>query len=173
MKRSLDYCLAEYLTETGVMGVGVLNHIINPPDMHEYWCANALFASSLISYAELSGYTEYYDFAVPLVEFIATFDYKNTLWQEWQKAAPQQIIIYTSEGLVKALSAISLLLRRGNTLVSKILRNGRMPWTGCSIGERICGSFRGVWDFINQTATAVLPPMNLRHLRQGRRCLRR
>ena len=111
VKRFLDHCLENYLTDTGVMGVGVLHHIINPPDMHEYWCANALFASSLISYAELSGDATYYDAAVPLAEFIGTYDYQNTLWKEWQTAGPQQIIFYTSEGLVKTLSSTEMKTR--------------------------------------------------------------
>ena len=104
VKRYLDHCLQNYLTSKGVMGVGVLNYTINPPDMKEYWCADALFAVTLIRYAEITGETAYYDAAVPMIEFISTFDYKNTLWGEWTKSAPQQIILYTSEGLVAALT---------------------------------------------------------------------
>lgn len=104
VKRYLDHCLENYLTSKGVMGVGVLNHTINPPDMKEYWCADALFAATLIRYAELTGETTYYDAAVPMIEFISTFDYQNTLWGEWTKSAPQQIILYTSEGLIAALN---------------------------------------------------------------------
>lgn len=104
VKRYIDHCLKNYLTSKGVMGVGVLNHKINPPDMAEYWCANGLFVSTLIHYAELTGETAYYDAAVPMIEYIATYNYKNTLWEEWTKAAPQQILLYTSEGLVAALS---------------------------------------------------------------------
>ncbi len=104
VKRYLDHCLANYLTNKGVMGVGVLDFKINPEGMREYWCADALFASTLIQYAELTGETAYYDAAVPMIEFISTFDYKNTIWAEWTKSAPQQIILYTSEGLVSALN---------------------------------------------------------------------
>ncbi|MCW5549174.1 MAG: hypothetical protein KIT44_09445 [Opitutaceae bacterium] len=105
VKRYLDHCLKNYLTAKGVMGVGILNHRVNPNGMEEYWCADALFAATLIRYADLTGETQYYDAAVPLVEYIATFDYKNTLWGEWTKSAPQQILIYTSEGLIAALAS--------------------------------------------------------------------
>lgn len=105
VKRYLDHCLTHYPTDKGVMGVGILNHEINPKGMQEYWCADALFAATLIHYADLTGETKYYDAAVPMIEYIATFDYKNTLWEEWTKAAPQQILLYTSEGLVAALSS--------------------------------------------------------------------
>ena len=104
VKRFIDHCLENYLTDKGVMGVGVLDHKINPVGMKEYWCADALFASTLIQYAELTGETAYYDAAIPMIEFISTFDYKNTIWGEWTKSAPQQIILYTSEGLVSALN---------------------------------------------------------------------
>lgn len=103
VKRFLDHCLANYLTDKGVMGVGILNHQVNPDGMSEYWCADALFGAALIHYAEITGDTAYYDAAVPLIEYISTFDYKNTLWGEWNKSAPQQILLYTSEGLVAAL----------------------------------------------------------------------
>lgn len=105
VQRYLDHCLKHYPTDRGVMGVGVLDFKINPKGMTEYWCANALFAATLIRYADLTGETKYYDAAVPMIEYIATFDYKNTLWGEWTKAAPQQILLYTSEGLVAALGS--------------------------------------------------------------------
>ncbi len=105
LKRFIDHCLAHYLTSKGVMGVGVLNHQVNPPGMEEYWCANALFASTLIRYATVTGETKYFDAAVPLVEYISTYDYKHTLWEEWSKSAPQQILIYTAEGLIAALAS--------------------------------------------------------------------
>jgi len=105
VKRYLDHCLKNYLTPKGVMGVGLLDHKVNPPGMEEYWCADALFATTLIRYADLTGETQYYDAAVPLVEYISTFDYKHTLWNEWSKSAPQQILIYTSEGLIAALAS--------------------------------------------------------------------
>jgi hypothetical protein len=76
--------------------------------MEEYWCANALFAVTLIRYADLTGEAAYYDAAVPLVEYISTFDYKNTLWGEWTKSAPQQVLIYTSEGLIAALASTDM-----------------------------------------------------------------
>ena len=120
VKCYLDHCLANYLTDKGVMGVGVLNHTINPPDMKEYWCADSLFASTLIQYAELTGETQYYDAAVPMIEFISTFDYKNTLWGEWTKSAPQQIILYTSEGLVAALSNVEMKKRLNVPLANVI-----------------------------------------------------
>lgn len=104
VKRYIDHCLENYLTDKGVMGVGVLNHTVNPEGMAEYWCADSLFAAVLIRYASLSGETKYYDAAVPMIEYIATFDYKNTLWGEWSKSAPQQILLYTGEGLVAALA---------------------------------------------------------------------
>jgi hypothetical protein len=105
VQRFIDHCLKNYLTSKGVMGVGVLNHQVNPAGMEEYWCANALFAATLIRYATLTGEKSYYDAAVPLVEYISTYDYKNTLWQEWSKSAPQQILIYTAEGLLAALAS--------------------------------------------------------------------
>ena len=105
VRRYLDHCLENYLTSKGVMGVGVLNHVVNPSDMWEYWCADALFVSTLIRYADLTGETKYYDVAVPMIEYISTFDYKNTLWSEWKESAPQQILLYTSEGLVAALAS--------------------------------------------------------------------
>ena len=108
VKRFIDHCLKHYLTSKGVMGVGVLNHQVNPPGMEEYWCADALFAVTLIRYADLTGEKQYFDAAVPLVEYISTYDYKNTLWAEWSKSAPQQILIYTSEGLVAALASAEM-----------------------------------------------------------------
>ncbi|MBI3987864.1 MAG: hypothetical protein HY343_13145 [Lentisphaerae bacterium] len=105
VRRYIDYCLEHFLTDKGVMGVGVLGHQVNPENMREYWCANSLFAATLIRYATVSGDARYYDLAVPLVEFIATYDYKHTLWNEWTRCAPQQIILYTSEGLVPALAS--------------------------------------------------------------------
>ncbi len=104
LKVFLDHCLKHYLTSKGVMGVGVVNHQINQPGLEEYWCANALFASSLIRYADLTGETRYYDAAVPMIEYISTFDYKNNILGEWTKSAPQQILLYNSEGLVAALA---------------------------------------------------------------------
>ncbi|MEZ5277697.1 MAG: hypothetical protein R3F07_15055 [Opitutaceae bacterium] len=105
VKRFIDHCLENYLTDKGVMGVGVLNHQINPEGMREYWCADSLFAATLIRYAALAGESHYYDAAVPMIEYISTFDYKNTLWGEWTKSAPQQILLYASEGLVAALTS--------------------------------------------------------------------
>jgi len=105
VKRFIDHCLENYLTDKGVMGVGVLNHQVNPEGMREYWCADSLFAATLIRYAKLTGETRYYDAAVPMIEYISTFDYKNTLWAEWTKSAPQQILLYASEGLVAALAS--------------------------------------------------------------------
>lgn len=105
VRRFLDYCRDSFLTDRGVMGVGVLNHQVNPEGMREYWCANALIIPTLIRYAELTGEAEYGDAAVPMIEYISTFDYKNTLWGEWTKSAPQQILLYTSEGLVAALAS--------------------------------------------------------------------
>ncbi len=90
------------------MGVGVLGHKINPAGMEEYWCADALFAATLIRYADLTGEAKYYDAAVPLVEYISTYDYKHTLWAEWTVSAPQQILIYTSEGLIAALASAEM-----------------------------------------------------------------
>lgn len=104
VKRYLDHCLNHYITDKGVMGVGILDYKVNPKGMQEYWCADSLFASTLIRYADLTGETKYYDAAVPMIEYLATFDYKNTLWGEWSKSAPQQILIYTSEGVIAALA---------------------------------------------------------------------
>ncbi|MCC6415199.1 MAG: hypothetical protein IT582_04755 [Opitutaceae bacterium] len=105
VKRYIDHCLGNYVTDKGVMGVGILDHQVNPKGMQEYWCADALFAATLIRYADLTGETKYYDVAVPMVEYIATFDYKNTLWEEWTKAGPQQMLIYAGEGVVAALAS--------------------------------------------------------------------
>jgi hypothetical protein len=104
VRRYLDHCLENYVTPRGVMGVGVLNHQVNPKGMWEYWCATALFTSTLIRYADLTGEAKYYDSAVPMIEYISTFNYKNTLWGEWKESAPQQILLYTSEGLIPALT---------------------------------------------------------------------
>jgi hypothetical protein len=108
VKRFLDHCLQNFLSPRGVMGVGVLNHKINEPGLEEYWCPAALFAATLIRYADLTGETEYYDAAVPMIEFISTNDYKNTLLSEWSMGAPQQILIYTSEGLIAALASAEM-----------------------------------------------------------------
>jgi hypothetical protein len=105
VKLYLDHCLKHFRTDKGVMGVGVLNHKINEPGLEEHWCPSALFATTLIRYADLTGETKYYDAAVPLIEYISTFDYKDTLLAEWTKGAPQQILIYTSEGLIAALAS--------------------------------------------------------------------
>ena len=104
VKLYLDHCLKNFRTSTGVMGVGVLNHKVNEPGLEEHWCPSALFAKTLILYAELTGETKYYDAAVPLIEYISTFNYKDTILAEWTKGAPQQVLIYTSEGLIAALA---------------------------------------------------------------------
>jgi hypothetical protein len=108
VKRYLDHCLENYRTPKGVMGVGVLDHIVNPPALREYWCANALFVGTLVRYGDLTGERAYHEAAVPMVEFIATYDYRHTTWKEWERCAPQQILIYTAEGLVAALASPTL-----------------------------------------------------------------
>ncbi|MEI7552932.1 MAG: hypothetical protein WCL24_11435 [Verrucomicrobiota bacterium] len=105
LKRYLDHCLKNYLTSKGVMGVGIVNHKINEPGLEEYWCADALFAAALIRYADLTGEESYYDAAVPMIEYISTWDYKNNILGEWKKSAPQQILLYASEGLIAALAS--------------------------------------------------------------------
>jgi len=111
LKVFLDHCLKHYLTSQGVMGVGVVNHKINEPGLEEYWCANALFAAGLIRFADLTGETSYYDAAVPMIEYISTWDYKNNILGEWTKSAPQQILLYASEGLVAALASPAMKAR--------------------------------------------------------------
>lgn len=108
VKRYLDYCLEHFRSSRGVMGVGVLNFEVNGPGLEEYWCPAALFAATLIRYADLTGETSYYDAAVPMVEYISTYDYKNTLYREWRDGAPQQILIYTTEGLIAALGSAEM-----------------------------------------------------------------
>ena len=108
VKRNLDHCLTHYCSPRGVMGVGVLHHTVNEPGLEEYWCPAALFTSTLIRYADLTGESSYYDAAVPMVEYISTYDYKNTLYREWRDGAPQQILIYTSEGLIAALASAEM-----------------------------------------------------------------
>ena len=108
VKVYLDHCLRSFLTSKGVMGVGVLNHKINEPGLEEHWCPSALFATTLIRYADLTGEARYYDAAVPLIEYISTFDYKDTILAEWAKGAPQQVLIYTSEGLIAALASTEM-----------------------------------------------------------------
>ncbi|MCF7689437.1 MAG: hypothetical protein K9M98_09250 [Cephaloticoccus sp.] len=108
VKRYLDHCLTNFCSPRGVMGVGVLHHIVNEPGLEEYWCPAALFTSTLIRYADLTGETQYYDAAVPMIEYISTYDYKNTLYHEWRDGAPQQILIYTSEGLIAALASAEM-----------------------------------------------------------------
>lgn len=108
VKRYLDHCLKHFTTDRGVMGVGVLNHKVNEPGLEEHWCPCGLFAATLIRYAELTGEAQYYDAAVPLIEYISTFDYKDTILAEWTKGAPQQVLIYTSEGLIAALASAEM-----------------------------------------------------------------
>jgi len=116
LKRFLDHCLEKYLTSKGVMGVGVVNHRINEPGLEEYWCANALFAAALIRFADLTGEESYYDAAVPMIEYISTWDYKNNILGEWTKSAPQQILLYASEGLVAALASPAMKSRLSGPL---------------------------------------------------------
>ena len=98
--RFIQHTLDNYLTETGVVGVGILGHKVNP--MPEYWCANGLFSQVLISYGDLTGDALYYDAAVPILEFLASFDYENTEWREWE-TCPQMVILYAGEGIVEGL----------------------------------------------------------------------
>ena len=120
VKRYIDHCLENYLTSKGVMGVGVLDFEINPEGLKEYWCADSLFASTLIQYADLTGETKYYDAAVPMIEYISTFDYKNTTHAEWVKSAPQQILLYNSEGLIAALASAEMKKRLNVPLANVI-----------------------------------------------------
>jgi hypothetical protein len=108
VKLYLDHCLKNFLTSKGVMGVGVVNHKINEPGLEEYWCADALFAAALIRYADLTGDAKYYDAAVPMIEYISTWDYKHNILGEWTKSAPQQILLYASEGVVAALASAEM-----------------------------------------------------------------
>lgn len=105
VKAFLDHCLKNFCTSKGVMGGGVLHHVVNQPGTEEYWCADSLFAANLIRYADLTGESAYYDAAVPMIEYLSTFDYKKTTFREWTHSAPQQILIYASEGLVAALTS--------------------------------------------------------------------
>ena len=105
IKVFLDHCLKHYRTSKGVMGGGVFLHKIGGPGCEEYWCADSLFAANLIRYADLTGESQYYDAAVPMIEYLATFDYRKTYFKEWTHAGPQQILIYTSEGLLAALTS--------------------------------------------------------------------
>jgi hypothetical protein len=100
MKRFADYVLKTYVTEDGVIGVGILGFRINP--MKVYWCANALFGKFLIKLGEITGEAKYLDAAVPAMDFIATMDYRATRWKEFSYN-PTQVILYTSEGLLEAL----------------------------------------------------------------------
>jgi|GEM_PF-853057 len=177
VKRYLDHCLANYLTDKGVMGVGILNHQANPEGMDEYWCADALFAGTLIRYADLTGESAYYDAAVPMIEYISTFDYKNTLWGEWSKSAPQQILLYTSEGLVAALTSAEMKHRlqvplghviqfspqaepedrvpaQAPNLVEAELTTGAAARTGHTIWDRLQARFAEFGDWLHQNQMA-------------------
>lgn len=105
LKVFLDHCLKNYRTDRGVMGGGIFRHRPDGPGSTEYWCADSLFAKSLITYATITGETQYFDAAVPMIEYLATFDYKDTYFKEWTHAGPQQILIYSSEGVVAALAS--------------------------------------------------------------------
>lgn len=101
VRKYIDYVLSHYITENGVIGVGVLDYKVNP--IPEYWCANGLFSQVLVCFAELTGETKYFDAAVAPMEYLATFDYKNTEWKEWN-ISPQMMILYTGEGIIEGLS---------------------------------------------------------------------
>ena len=102
VRRYLDYVLDRYTTEEGVIGVGILNHTVNP--MQTYWCANALFTEALVLFAAATGEEKYFDAAVAPCEYLALFDYKNTLWKEWD-SSPSEVILYTSSGVLQGLSS--------------------------------------------------------------------
>lgn len=101
VRRYADYVLSHYITQTGVIGVGILSHQINP--MPEYWCANGLFSQVLTALADVTGEHRYYDAAVAPMEFLATFDYRNTDWKEWNTSTPM-VILYSGEGVVEGLT---------------------------------------------------------------------
>ena len=100
IKAFVDHTLNNYVTDKGVIGVGILGHQINP--MKEYWCANSLFSQVLISFAGIAGESKYYEAAEAPMEFLAAFDYRNTDWAEW-KTSPAEMILYTGEGVVEGL----------------------------------------------------------------------
>lgn len=102
LRKYIDHVLEHYITDSGVIGVGILNYKLNP--MPEYWCANALFSQVLVCFAELTGEKKYYDAAVSPMEFLATFDYKNTDWKEWNEHQ-QMVILYCSEGMLEGLTS--------------------------------------------------------------------
>lgn len=102
VRKFIDHVLRNYVTDYGVIGVGILNHKINP--MPEYWCANGLFSQVLVSFGELTGETVYLDAAVAPLEFLALFDYRDTEWKEWN-ISPQMMILYSGEGIVAGLAS--------------------------------------------------------------------
>lgn len=96
VRRFVDYVLSTYRTDNGVIGVGIVGHDVNP--LPEYWCANALFTPTLLGLAELTGDDAYFDAAVAPLEYLATFDYRNTDDRQWSRSATE-LIFYTSEGI--------------------------------------------------------------------------
>jgi hypothetical protein len=101
VRRYADYVLSHFVTDTGVIGVGILNHQGNP--MVEYWCANGLFSQVLTALGDATGEQRYYLAAVAPMEYLATFDYRNTDWKEWSTSAPM-VILYSGEGVVEGLT---------------------------------------------------------------------
>jgi len=119
LRKFIDHVLNQYVTEKGVIGVGILDHKVNP--MPEYWCANGLFSQVLISFAELTGDTRYYDAAIAPLEYLATFDYRNTEWKEWDTLSPQEMILYAGEGIVEGLTCEAM-RKRLNILPNGVVK---------------------------------------------------
>ncbi len=102
LRSFVDYVLGKYATKDGVIGVGILNHKINP--WPEYWCANALFTPIMVGFAEITGEEKYMDAAVGPLEFLSRFDYtKRTESNSGWATSPTELILYTSEGLLAGL----------------------------------------------------------------------
>ncbi len=110
LRKFVDYVLDTYRDVEGVIGVGILGHQINP--MPKYWCANSLFIEVLIGLADITGEQSYYDTAVPILDFLARYQYEKVEWGIWDSCAPE-VILYAGEGLMAGLDSDAMSQRLG------------------------------------------------------------
>ena len=157
VRRFIEHVLQNYLTETGVIGVGILNHKVNP--MKEYWCANALFTETMLLFAQATGETKYYDAAIAPCEFLATFDYEHTDWSEWD-TSPSEVILYTSSGILAALKSDEMKKRLNKPPVGVLMSSGHAESEAAAEGQamnRVTGTERrGDVDFAGKTVYDLL-----------------
>lgn len=108
LERFVRYVRTNYVDEQGVIGVGILGHQRNP--MPQYWCANALFAATLIGLGEATGKEEYLDAAVPPLEYLARYDYHQASIPTWD-SCPTEIVFYAGEGILAGLLSDAMMAR--------------------------------------------------------------